>query len=76
MDPLDLVNLTALMERTGESQEIRVGLSERPVLIDHLRSLYYLRRGARQCPGCRSRKFRPALSCLHLERCLAILFLL
>jgi subtilisin family serine protease len=35
MDPLDLVNLTALMERTTGRAEIRVGLIDGPVLLSH-----------------------------------------
>src|SRR5262245_66598205 len=35
MDPLDLVNLTPMMERTSGRPEIKVGLIDGPVVIDH-----------------------------------------
>lgn len=35
MDPLDLVNLPALMERTSGSPEVRIGLIDGPVLTHH-----------------------------------------
>jgi subtilisin family serine protease len=35
MDPLDLVNLTALMERTRGRAEIRIGLIDGPILLSH-----------------------------------------
>jgi hypothetical protein len=35
MDPLDLVKLTALMERTGGSPEVTIGLIDGPVAMDH-----------------------------------------
>ena len=36
MDPLDLVKLTALMERTSGSPEVKIGLIDGPVAIQHL----------------------------------------
>jgi subtilisin family serine protease len=35
MDPLDLVKLTALMERTSGSPELRIGLIDGPVVTQH-----------------------------------------
>ena len=35
MDPLDLVKLTALMERTSGSPELKIGLIDGPVVIQH-----------------------------------------
>jgi subtilisin family serine protease len=35
MDPLDLIKLTALMERTSGSPEVKVGLIDGPVVIQH-----------------------------------------
>jgi hypothetical protein len=35
MGPLDLVNLTPLMERTSGRAEIKVGLIDGPVAMDH-----------------------------------------
>src|SRR5574337_904047 len=36
MDPLNLVQLTALMERTSGSPEVKIGLIDGPVLTHHL----------------------------------------
>jgi subtilisin family serine protease len=36
MEPLDLVKLTALMERTSGSPEVKIGLIDGPVVIKHL----------------------------------------
>jgi hypothetical protein len=35
MDPLDLVKLTALMERTSGSPEVTIGLIDGPVAMNH-----------------------------------------
>jgi|SRR5436190_14043702 len=35
IDPVDLVNLRALMERTGGSPEVRIGLIDGPILTQH-----------------------------------------
>jgi len=35
MKPLDLVNLSVLMERTVGNPDIRIGLIDGPVAIDH-----------------------------------------
>src|SRR5262245_41782582 len=35
MSPLDLVKLTALMERTGGRAEIMVGLIDGPIVVNH-----------------------------------------
>ena len=35
MDPLDLIKLTALMDRTSGSPELKIGLIDGPVVIQH-----------------------------------------
>jgi hypothetical protein len=35
MDPLDLVKLKALMERTSGNPEVKIGLVDGPVIIQH-----------------------------------------
>ena len=35
MTPLDLVNLTALMERTSGSPDLMVGLIDGPIAVNH-----------------------------------------
>jgi subtilisin family serine protease len=48
MGPLDLVNLTPLMERTSGRAEIKVGLIDGPVAMDHAD---FVRRNMQEVPG-------------------------
>jgi subtilisin family serine protease len=64
MGPLDVVNLTALMERTSGRAEIKVGLIDGPVAMDHPDLAgQNIREVARKLAGSCSRA--SSLACMH-----------
>src|SRR4051812_47668155 len=64
MDPLELVKLTPLMERSGGSPELKIGLIDGPVVFQHP---HLMGEHLREIPGNRTGACiqRESAACLH-----------